>query len=649
MMVDLISVKKSFSTVVEDVPPWIFSHFMMWLDLKVAEYKVYGYMLMDEESKKTGHSSRKRNDFVRFVSDTGPHQSNRAEGTRQRLSDAPDDSTNISTSKSQTSSVQHGATTSAFSSPLKRTSNITQETRFGQKTSSQSETKTSDQSETNRNNITTLDFSDMKIDPQTDTQVSQSDWSESVVPLDPSVYKSDQSELHQRTGSFSQHETKFDQDIKDVNVQHDISVFSDSVPSQNESDIPLKQPRVEASSAIAADHQSNRNIRNNPETSTAQRSFGQGSSYNVGAPILHSPSKDNGIFSASHSVGSNSGQQPRSGYTSASGETSFMVCDARTMHPIWHSQANETMSTTGQFGDRHPLKCEQFSQGSSSSGYQTQKSQVHSGNSTGNSPVGDISSLQTLIKIEIDSDESQEPCMMMVSQSADKTGSQSFYHPGTELAGQAFSSGTSHTQNQTLYLEPISGTTSDEGINQLIGEAVNHPSERDMQSTSTAHDDSYGQLTPIYDSLGVRIGYRRKLHKDPVTGKYSCLQCGAQFANQSSLSRHRALHGEKKHSMTASLFKVTPNTKHHTLEDAITAVQEGGMSQRMATKVFGVPRTTLQYHLNRSKLYKADNSYKGDNSSFLSPDSDGVSENVLKMHDIKIQDIKIPDIKIPQQ
>ncbi|KAK3597046.1 hypothetical protein CHS0354_022052 [Potamilus streckersoni] len=546
MMVDLISVKKSFSTVVEDVPPWIFSHFMMWLDLKVAEYKVYGYMLMDEESKKTGHSSRKRNDFVRFVSDTGPHQSNRAEGTRQRLSDAPDDSTNISTSKSQTSSVQHGATTSAFSSPLKRTSNITQETRFGQKTSSQSETKTSDQSETNRNNITTLDFSDMKIDPQTDTQVSQSDWSESVVPLDPSVYKSDQSELHQRTGSFSQHETKFDQDIKDVNVQHDISVFSDSVPSQNESDIPLKQPRVEASSAIAADHQSNRNIRNNPETSTAQRSFGQGSSYNVGAPILHSPSKDNGIFSASHSVGSNSGQQPRSGYTSASGETSFMVCDARTMHPIWHSQANETMSTTGQFGDRHPLKCEQFSQGSSSSGYQTQKSQVHSGNSTGNSPVGDISSLQTLIKIEIDSDESQEPCMMMVSQSADKTGSQSFYHPGTELAGQAFSSGTSHTQNQTLYLEPISGTTSDEGINQLIGE-VNHPSERDMQSTSTAHDDSYGQLTPIYDSLGVRIGYRRKLHKDPVTGKYSCLQCGAQFANQSSLSRHRALHGEKKH------------------------------------------------------------------------------------------------------
>ncbi|KAL3837494.1 hypothetical protein ACJMK2_022847 [Sinanodonta woodiana] len=494
-MVDLISVKKSFSTVVEEVPPWIFSHFMMWLDLKVAEYKVYGYMLMDEEAKKTGYSSRKRHDFVRFVSETGPHQSNRAEGTKQRLSVGvvPEDSTNISASKSQTSSIQHSATTPTFSSPHKRTSNVTQETRFGQKTPSQSETKTSDQSETNRNNITTLDFSDIKVDPQTDSQVTQADWSESVVPLDPGVYKSDQSVLQQKTGSVLQHEIKFDHDIKDVNVQPNISTFSDSVQSQNESEIPFKQPRVDVPSA---DHQSNRNIRNNPETSTSQRSFGQGSNF----PVLHSPSKDNGLFSASHGVGSNSGQQPRSSYTTASGETSFMVCDARTMHPIWHSQANETMSTTGQFGDRQPHKSEQFSQGSSSSGYQTHKSQVQSGNSTGNSPVGDISSLQTLIKIEIDSDESQEPCMMIVSQSADKTGSQSFYHPGTEQAGQPFSSGTSQTQNQTLYLEPISGTTSDEGINQLIGEVFSHTYVKLETPTQQVKCliCKYGWLSPLF-------------------------------------------------------------------------------------------------------------------------------------------------------
>ena len=45
-MMDLGSVKKDFSALISQIQPWTLSHFVMWLDIKVAEYKVFGRMIM---------------------------------------------------------------------------------------------------------------------------------------------------------------------------------------------------------------------------------------------------------------------------------------------------------------------------------------------------------------------------------------------------------------------------------------------------------------------------------------------------------------------------------------------------------------------------------------------------------------------------
>ena len=45
-MSDLCQIKKDFSQLVLQVPQWTLTQFMLWLDLKVAEYKVNGYMVL---------------------------------------------------------------------------------------------------------------------------------------------------------------------------------------------------------------------------------------------------------------------------------------------------------------------------------------------------------------------------------------------------------------------------------------------------------------------------------------------------------------------------------------------------------------------------------------------------------------------------
>ncbi|XP_033732841.1 uncharacterized protein LOC117322176 [Pecten maximus] len=45
---ELLSIKEDFGSMIDRIQPWILSHFVMWLDLKIAEYKVYGYMMLDE-------------------------------------------------------------------------------------------------------------------------------------------------------------------------------------------------------------------------------------------------------------------------------------------------------------------------------------------------------------------------------------------------------------------------------------------------------------------------------------------------------------------------------------------------------------------------------------------------------------------------
>ena len=46
MMLDLGIVKKDFTSLMGNIHPWMLSHFVMWLDIKVAEYKVYGHMVL---------------------------------------------------------------------------------------------------------------------------------------------------------------------------------------------------------------------------------------------------------------------------------------------------------------------------------------------------------------------------------------------------------------------------------------------------------------------------------------------------------------------------------------------------------------------------------------------------------------------------
>ncbi|XP_063440953.1 early growth response factor homolog 1-like [Mytilus trossulus] len=50
MDADLVDVKQMFSDMMRRVQPWTLSHFIMWLDLKIAEYKVLGYMVLDKKS-----------------------------------------------------------------------------------------------------------------------------------------------------------------------------------------------------------------------------------------------------------------------------------------------------------------------------------------------------------------------------------------------------------------------------------------------------------------------------------------------------------------------------------------------------------------------------------------------------------------------
>ncbi|OWF49361.1 uncharacterized protein LOC110451913 [Mizuhopecten yessoensis] len=60
---ELLSIKEDFGSMIDRIQPWILSHFVMWLDLKIAEYKVNGYMMLDEYGpdgfgNSTGHSSQ---------------------------------------------------------------------------------------------------------------------------------------------------------------------------------------------------------------------------------------------------------------------------------------------------------------------------------------------------------------------------------------------------------------------------------------------------------------------------------------------------------------------------------------------------------------------------------------------------------------
>lgn len=45
-MIDLFKIKEDFSFLVKEAEPWTLTQFVMWLDLKLSEFKTKGYMIL---------------------------------------------------------------------------------------------------------------------------------------------------------------------------------------------------------------------------------------------------------------------------------------------------------------------------------------------------------------------------------------------------------------------------------------------------------------------------------------------------------------------------------------------------------------------------------------------------------------------------
>jgi len=45
-MIDLCRIKEDFSVLVKEAQPWTLTQFVMWLDLKLSEFKIKGYMVL---------------------------------------------------------------------------------------------------------------------------------------------------------------------------------------------------------------------------------------------------------------------------------------------------------------------------------------------------------------------------------------------------------------------------------------------------------------------------------------------------------------------------------------------------------------------------------------------------------------------------
>ncbi|XP_052093999.1 uncharacterized protein LOC127730008 isoform X5 [Mytilus californianus] len=50
-MIDLSKIKEDFSVLVKEAQPWTLTQFVMWLDLKLSEFKIKGYMVLDHNIK----------------------------------------------------------------------------------------------------------------------------------------------------------------------------------------------------------------------------------------------------------------------------------------------------------------------------------------------------------------------------------------------------------------------------------------------------------------------------------------------------------------------------------------------------------------------------------------------------------------------
>ena len=48
MTTDYHSAQEDFNCLISKLPPWVLSNFIMWLDIRVAEYKIFGRILSGE-------------------------------------------------------------------------------------------------------------------------------------------------------------------------------------------------------------------------------------------------------------------------------------------------------------------------------------------------------------------------------------------------------------------------------------------------------------------------------------------------------------------------------------------------------------------------------------------------------------------------
>ncbi|XP_052061805.1 early growth response factor homolog 1-like [Mytilus californianus] len=114
MDADLVDVKQMFSDMMRSVQPWTLSHFIMWLDLKIAEYKVLGYMVLDKKSaydkdKSTVYRQFSRHNTSSPVSESSCEQMYDfpIQGKQPKQNRSPNITNDYTESENYTELVQH--------------------------------------------------------------------------------------------------------------------------------------------------------------------------------------------------------------------------------------------------------------------------------------------------------------------------------------------------------------------------------------------------------------------------------------------------------------------------------------------------------------------------------------------------------------
>lgn len=98
--------KHSFSELIRVMNPWTQSHFVMWLDIKVAEYKVYGKMVLDNKSVTTPEWLRNKNLGMEFETEAG--QTSKDQQMEDNVFDTKDQQGHSSTSQHGKDSSTNG-------------------------------------------------------------------------------------------------------------------------------------------------------------------------------------------------------------------------------------------------------------------------------------------------------------------------------------------------------------------------------------------------------------------------------------------------------------------------------------------------------------------------------------------------------------